>query len=86
MIKFKVRIIKTGSKFWYRDSEFYRKDGPGIEYFNGCCIWLNDMGEYHRVDGPAVTYSDGTKFWYLDGLKLTRMQVEKERWIRLNEE
>jgi hypothetical protein len=61
-------IIKytDGTKYWYLNGQYHRKNGPAIEYSDGTKYWYLN-GRRHREDGPAVEYSDGTKYWYLDG-------------------
>ena len=55
-------IDKYGTKKWYnKEGEYHRTDGPAIELANGDKSWYQD-GELHRIDGPAVEYSNiGTK-------------------------
>lgn len=54
------------NKYWHKDGELHRLDGPAVEYTNGDKSWYVD-GKLHRVDGPAIDSFCGTKFWYLYG-------------------
>jgi len=66
MIKYKVEVHASGTKYWYLNDKLHRVDGPAVEGADGTKYWyLNN--ELHRVDGPAVEYTDGTKWWYLNG-------------------
>jgi hypothetical protein len=56
-----------GTKYWYKDGELHREDGPAVEYLNGTKYWYKNNYR-HREDGPAVEYSDGEKHWYKNGL------------------
>ena len=56
-----------GTKYWYKDGELHREDGPAVEYLNGTKYWYKNNYR-HREDGPAVEYSDGEKRWYKNGL------------------
>jgi len=47
------KIDKRGNKFWYKNGELHREDGPAIEYANGNKFWYKN-GELHREDGPAI--------------------------------
>lgn len=55
-----------GTKFWYKDGELHREDGPAVEHSNGTHWYKNNYR--HREDGPAVEYADGEKHWYKNGL------------------
>jgi hypothetical protein len=59
-------IDEYGHRWWYKDDELHREDGPAIEYTNGDKSWYQN-GLRHRLDGPAIEYSDGeehTVKWY----------------------
>ena len=58
--------IVDKDKFWYKDGDLHREDGPAIEYSNGTEEWYKD-GKLHREDGPASVDADGSKSWYKDG-------------------
>ena len=55
-----------GTKYWYRNDQLHREDGPAIEYADGTKYWYRN-GQLHREDGPAIEYADGTKWWYFRG-------------------
>jgi hypothetical protein len=60
-----------GSKYWQKDGQFHREDGPAIEHKNGDKHWwLN--GERHREGGlPTIEFVSGMKFWH-----------KNNKWIR----
>jgi hypothetical protein len=60
-----LEIDSYGNKWYYKDDEYHREDGPAIECSNGYKSWYIN-GKRHRIDGPALEYSDGNKYWYLD--------------------
>ena len=33
------KMDKRGNKFWYKNGELHREDGPAIEYANGNKFW-----------------------------------------------
>jgi len=66
MKTYTVEVQDNGNKFWYRNGEYHREDGPAIEYADGTKFWILN-GEYHREDGPAIEYADGAKGWILNG-------------------
>lgn len=47
-----------GDKFWYKDGNLHREDGPAAVYSYGAEIWYKE-GEIHREDGPAIKLSNG---------------------------
>jgi hypothetical protein len=53
-------------KYWYKDGQLHRDDGPAVEQDNGTKRWYKH-GKKHRDDGPAVIWPDGSKLWYQDG-------------------
>ena len=55
-----------GSKYWYKDGERHREDGPAVEWLNGDKYWYRD-GKQHREDGPAIEWKEGSTKWYLNG-------------------
>jgi hypothetical protein len=58
-------ISEYGNKYWSKDGEWHREDGPAIEYTNGDKYWYVN-GKAHREDGPAVE-TDTLKVWKLFG-------------------
>ena len=55
-----------GSKWWYKDTQIHRDDGPARITVNGTKHWFQD-GQLHRDKFPAVIYTDGTKEWWQKG-------------------
>lgn len=60
-----LRII-NGTKYWYRNGQRHRDNGPAIEWADGAKYWYKN-GLLHRENGPAVEYIDGVKRWYYNG-------------------
>jgi hypothetical protein len=58
----------TGDRFWFKDGELHREDGPAIESNKGVGKWYKN-GRIHRVDGPAIEYPDGKKYWWLNDIE-----------------
>jgi hypothetical protein len=71
-----LEIDKNGNKFYYKDDQLHREDGPAVEYTNGTKWWYINVwyinGKIHRDDGPAVEYVYGDKEWWYHG-KLHRI-------------
>jgi hypothetical protein len=85
-----VEEWENGNKFWYKEGNLHRLDGPAIELSDGTKYWYKE-GEYHRLNGPAIELSDGTKYWYkegkrhrLDGPAREYSDGTKEWWIEDN--
>jgi hypothetical protein len=55
-----------GAKFWYKEGNLHREDGPAREFSGGKKEWYKE-GILHREDGPAVEFLDGYKEWYKEG-------------------
>ena len=60
-----IHIDEEGNKFWYKNGEFHREDGPAIEYNHGNHCWYKN-GKLHREDGPAIQ-SEVSKSWHKNG-------------------
>jgi antitoxin component YwqK of YwqJK toxin-antitoxin module len=67
----------NGIKFWYKNGELHRDDGPTIEYPSGRKAWYKN-GQLHRENGPAIECSDGRKYWYKNG-KLQKYWINGKR-------
>jgi hypothetical protein len=66
-----MTIDQEGTKIWRNQKgQFYRTDGPAIEYADGTKVWYLN-GQWHRTDGPAYEWPNGDKEWYLNGQLLT---------------
>jgi hypothetical protein len=61
-----VEYLVNRTKYWFKEGNYHREDGPAVEYQNGTTIWFKE-GNYHREDGPAVEHINGTKEWYKNG-------------------
>jgi len=72
-------VIVCGNKYWYKDNEFHRLDGPAIEYIDGTTIWYQN-GIVHRKDGPAVIYDNGKKEYWLDNIYYPDVNSDEE-WL-----
>jgi len=55
-----------GTKYWFKEGNLHREDGPAVEYSNGRKEWYKE-GKLHRLDGPAIEYSNGGNSWYKEG-------------------
>jgi hypothetical protein len=81
------KVLKDGTKKWYKGRNLHRLDGPAIEFPDGTKTWCIN-GLLHREDGPAIEYSDGTKKWYKngrlhreDGPAVECSNGDKEYWL-----
>ena len=59
-------MFRNEIKFWYKDGNCHREDGPAFISADGSKYWYKD-GKSHREDGPAVIYADGSESWCLNG-------------------
>ena len=76
-------IDQYDGKYWYKNGEWHREDGPALEFADGSKAWCKN-GEWHREDGPAVERADGSTVWYLNGKELTEQEHRmKVRQIKL---
>jgi hypothetical protein len=55
-----------GDRYWYKDGEYHREDGPAVEMSHGYKAWYLN-GKLHRVDGPACEWYNGDKQWWVNG-------------------
>jgi hypothetical protein len=37
--KYNVEVDTNGDKFWYKNGELHREDGPAVEYYDGTKKW-----------------------------------------------
>lgn len=80
--KIRVDINFAGDKYYYKNNELHREDGPAIDCVNGFQAWFLE-GVRHREDGPAVIFDDN-KFWYFRGKPIDcESQEEFDKAIRL---
>ena len=55
-----LTVYDDGDKYWHKNDQVHREDGPAVEYDNGDKLWyLNN--KLHREDGPAVEFANGHK-------------------------
>lgn len=70
-------IWKSGTRWWHKNGQHHRDDGPAIEFANGTKWWYKN-GQRHRDDGPAIEDADGiarpdgtreigTRIWFKNG-------------------
>jgi len=65
--KFTVIVeSENRDKFWYKEGNLHRENGPAIEFLYGIKFWHKE-GKFHRLNGPAIECPDGTKEWYIEG-------------------
>ncbi len=57
----------NGDRFWWKNNEISRADGPAKEFHNGDEFWYKN-NLYHRTDGPAMIFKDGRRYWFKNGL------------------
>ena len=57
--KYEIKIDEYG-KYYHKNGNFHRDDGPAKEYIDGDKEWFIE-GKRHRLDGPAVENSNGDK-------------------------
>ena len=62
-------IDEYGNKWWYKNGQLHRDDGPAYEGISGAKDWYYN-GKTHREDGPAVEMKNGIKRWYVNGVEI----------------
>jgi hypothetical protein len=75
-----VKVDCHGDKYWRKDGNIHRTDGPAVEWANGTKEWAIDGGN-HRTDGPSVEWANGSLTWHLDGYELSF-----DEWLDANGE
>ena len=68
---------RNGNKYWRRNGNPHREDGPAIECSDGYKSWYLN-GKRHREDGPASEYSDGSKSWFLNDKNYSEKEFNEE--------
>ncbi len=53
-------------RYYNKEGQLHRLDGPAVEWSDGYKAWYQN-GKLHRLDGPAIEYSSGTKEWWQNG-------------------
>jgi len=78
-------VANGGDKFWYKDDQLHREDGPAVEFVLSRSRWWYKNGRIHREDGPAVEGSGSLpNIWYYHGEYIKcNSQQEFERIIKL---
>jgi hypothetical protein len=75
----KLWEYNDGSKYYYLNNKYHRKDGPAI-YSGNCTYWYID-GKLHREDGPAVEYINnhyiGPGSWWLNDKHVSQKEFER---------
>jgi hypothetical protein len=88
-------FVDNTGKWWRRDGQLHRENGPAIEYANGDTAWYQ-YGKLHREDGPAVDskfiglttdvpHNQHIQHWYWRGTYLANVhsQEEFEKWLKM---
>ena len=57
--------------------QWHREDGPAYEEPGGFKAWFIN-GKVHREDGPAIEYSDDSLRYYLNDIKYSVEDWERE--------
>ena len=65
-INMNYEINEEGDKYWCKEGQPHREDGPAIEDASGNKFWYKE-GKPHRIDGPACEFINGYKSWYVEG-------------------
>lgn len=63
-------ISVAGAKWWYKDNDRHRVNGPAAVYLDGFCAWWR-YGLLHRTDGPARIWADGHADYWVNGNQVT---------------
>jgi hypothetical protein len=74
--EYTVKVFDNGNKYWYKNDQLHRLDGPAQEFANGDKCWYKN-GKYHRLDGPAWELDDGRKHWYINGKELSEQEFNE---------
>lgn len=72
MISLLIQIY--GSKWWYKNDQIHRTNGPANIYSDGQQTWYL-RHQRHRTSGPAVIYSDGTVEYWINGRELSDYEL-----------
>ena len=88
MMKITKVIDDNNTIRWYnKDGQHHREDGPAVEWADGDKFWCIN-GQFHREDGPAIEYASGTKQWWIndqlhreDGPAIEYANGDKLWWI-----
>ena len=88
MMKITKVIDDNNTIRWYnKDGQYHREDGPAVEWADGDKFWCIN-GQFHREDGPAIEYASGTKQWWIndqlhreDGPAIEYANGGKSWWI-----
>ena len=64
------------SKFWLKEGELHRENGPAKEWIDGSNFWyLNGLA--HRIDGPAKEWENGiVKEWWVEGKEYKQINLK----------
>ena len=65
-VPIKLSITKSGVRYWFKQNEISRDNGPAIvDLPDYRAWWLN--GKPHRVGGPVYIWGDGLREWFENG-------------------
>jgi hypothetical protein len=64
-----IAEYSNGSKYWCRNGQYHREDGPAIECSNGDKFWYLDNKEYTESEFLKLTKSCNGKIVEIDGKK-----------------
>jgi hypothetical protein len=72
-----LEIDAFGNKFWCKNGNYHKEDGPAVEFNDGTKVWYQN-GLVHREDGPAVEYGNNeSKEWWIEGKIVSKDQFNK---------
>ena len=64
-VPIKLSITKSGVRYWFKQNEISRDNGPAIILIGSHQSWLRH-GMPYRLDGPARIWDNGNKEWWFD--------------------
>ena len=65
-VPIKLSITKSGVRYWFKQNEISRDNGPAIVDLPYYRAWWLD-GKPHRVGGPVYIWGDGLREWFENG-------------------
>lgn len=87
-VPIKLSITKSGVRYWFKQNEISRDNGPAIvDLPDYRAWWLN--GKPHRVGGPVYIWDDGLREWFKNGKRhnpsgpaIVYSNGEVEYWVK----
>jgi hypothetical protein len=70
----KTTIDDNGTKYWHKNGQLHREDGPAVVEPDGTEWWYRN-GQLHREDGPAIIRSDGTEYWFRNAQPCAKFEI-----------